>query len=314
MVELGYALSCEEHPPEDLVRYASRAEEIGLDHTLISDHFHPWIGEQGNAPLVWNVLGAIARETDSIRVGTGVTCPIQRYHPAIVAQAGATARAQFGERFFLGVGTGENLNEHVTGEGWPAFDVRIEKLEEAVEIIRALFTGEQITHRGTHFTVENAKLFTAPDDPAPIYVAGGGEAAASAAGAFGDGYINTAPKSELVEEYDGDGPTYGQVAVCYADSDREAREIAHEHWPIIGIEGELNSQLATVKHFEQAAQMVTEDDVAESMTCTSDADELIEGIQQYVDAGFDHVYVHQVGPDQGRFFDVYESDVLPSFS
>lgn len=313
MVELGYALSCEEHPPDELVRYAKRAEDVGLGHTLISDHFHPWIGEQGHAPLVWNVLGAIEQATDTIRVGTGVTCPIQRYHPAIVAQGAATARAQFGDRFFLGVGTGENLNEHVTGEGWPAFDVRIERLEEAVEIVRKLFTGEQITHRGEHFTVENAKLFTAPEDPAPIHVAGGGEAAAAAAGEFGDGYINTAPKKDLVETYNGDGPTYGQVTVCYADTDREAREIAHRHWPNVAIEGELNSQLATVTHFEQAAGMVTEDDVAESMTCSADPDDHVEAIQQYVDAGFDHVYVHQVGPEQDDFFEAYESDVLPSF-
>jgi G6PDH family F420-dependent oxidoreductase len=313
MPELGYALSTEEHPPGDLIEYTSRAEEAGFEYALISDHFHPWIGTQGHAPFVWTVLGAMAHETDEIRVGTGVTCPFQRYHPAVVAQAAATAGVMFDDRFFLGVGTGENLNEHITGEGWPPFDIRIEALAEAVEVIRELFTGEQVTYRGDHVTVENAKLFTCPEDPPPVHVAGGGTGSASAAAEIGDGYVNTAPDEEALDAYDGGGPKYGQVTVCWAESDAEARRTAHEHWPNIGLAGELSALLPTVKHFEQAASMVSTEDVAESMTCSSDPDDHIDAIQKYLDAGFDHVYVHQVGPDQAGFFDVYESEVLPSF-
>ena len=313
MPELGYALSTEEHPPGDLVEYTSRAEDAGFEHALISDHFHPWIGTQGHAPFVWTVLGAMARGTDDIRVGTGVTCPFQRYHPAVVAQAAATAGVMFDDRFFLGVGTGENLNEHVTGERWPPFEVRIEALAESVDVIRELFTGEQVTHHGEHVTVENAKLFTCPEDPPPVYVAGGGTGSASAAAEFGDGYVNTAPDEEALDAYDGGGPKYGQVTVCWAESDAEARRTAHEHWPNIGLAGELSALLPTVKHFEQAASMVSAEDVAESMTCSSDPDDHIDAIQKYLDAGFDHVYVHQVGPDQAGFFHVYESEVLPSF-
>ena len=313
MPELGYALSTEEHPPGDLVEYTSRAEDAGFEHALISDHFHPWIGTQGHAPFVWTVLGAMAHETDEIRVGTGVTCPFQRYHPAVVAQAAATAGVLFDDRFFLGVGTGENLNEHVTGDRWPPFEVRIEALAESVDVIRELFTGEQVTYRGDHVTVENAKLFTCPEDPPPVHVAGGGTGSASAAAEIGDGYVNTAPDEEALDAYDGGGPKYGQVTVCWAESDAEARRTAHEHWPNIGLAGELSALLPTVKHFEQAASMVSTEDVAESMTCSSDPDDHIDAIQKYLDAGFDHVYVHQVGPDQAGFFDVYESEVLPSF-
>ncbi|PSP85442.1 LLM class F420-dependent oxidoreductase [Halobacteriales archaeon QH_8_68_33] len=285
MPELGYALSTEEHPPGDLVEYTSRAEDAGFEHALISDHFHPWVGTQGHAPFVWTVLGAMAHETDEIRVGTGVTCPFQRYHPAVVAQAAATAGVMFDDRFFLGVGTGENLNEHVTGERWPPFEVRIEALAESVDVM----------------------------DPPPVHVAGGGTGSASAAAEIGDGYVNTAPDEEALDAYDGGGPKYGQVTVCWAESDAEARRTAHEHWPNIGLAGELSALLPTVKHFEQAASMVSAEDVAESMTCSSDPDDHIDAIQKYLDAGFDHVYVHQVGPDQAGFFDVYESEVLPSF-
>ena len=314
MPEVGYAVSSEEHSPDDAIDNAVTAEQTGFEYALVSDHFHPWISQQGHAPFVWSTLAGIARETESLRVGTGVTCPIQRIHPVNVAHAAATTAELFDDRFFFGVGTGEQLNEHVTGERWPPFDVRIDRLEEAVDVIRQLFTGQPVTHRGEHFTVEQAKLFTTPDDPPPIIVAGAGETAVNAAADFGDGYCNTAPTGDLVESYDGDGPKYGQVAVCYAEDDATARERAHKYWPNVGIEGEITSILPTVTHFEQITEMVSEEKVAQSMTCSSDPQDHIDAIEKYADAGFDHVYVHQVGPAQDDFFDVYEAEVLPSFS
>ncbi|MFB6141601.1 MAG: TIGR03557 family F420-dependent LLM class oxidoreductase [Halosimplex sp.] len=315
MVELGYALSSEEHPPDDLVDFAVGAEAAGFEHALISDHYHPWVERQGEAPFAWSVLGGIARETDDLRVGTGVTCPFQRYHPAVVAQAAATVADMFDGRFFLGVGTGENLNEHVTGEGWPAFDVRAGRLEESVEVIRQLWSGENVTYRGVHVTVEDAKLFTLPDDPPPLHVSGTGPKSASMAGEIGDGLVSVAPVAEFVERFEdhGDGPTYGQVTVCYADDERSARETALEYWPNGGSPGSVNWELRTPKDIEAATEYVDEDRIGEEIVCSPDPNDHVEQIQRFVDAGFDHVYVHQVGPDQGAFFDFYESEVLPSF-
>src|SRR5919108_495182 len=171
MVELGYALSSEEHAPNDLVRYAQRAEEVGFAFALISDHFHPWLDQQGESPFVWGVIGAIAEATERLVLGTGVTCPTMRMHPALVAQAAATSAALMPERFFLGVGTGENLNEHILGERWPNADERLEMLEEAIELIRELWQGELVSWRGRYFTVDRARVYTLPEEPPPIAVA-----------------------------------------------------------------------------------------------------------------------------------------------
>src|ERR687883_157173 len=192
MVELGYALSSEEHTPNDLVRYARRAEEVGFAFALISDHYHPWLDQQGQSPFVWSVVGAIAHATQRLRLGTGVTCPTMRIHPAIVAQAAATAAAMMPGRFFLGVGTGENLNEHILGDRWPEADVRREMLEEAVEVIRLLWQGGQRSHHGRHYTVENARVYTLPETPPPIIVAASGPKAAELAGRIGDGFWGVA--------------------------------------------------------------------------------------------------------------------------
>ncbi|WP_436930881.1 TIGR03557 family F420-dependent LLM class oxidoreductase [Halosimplex halobium] len=315
MVEIGYALSSEEHPPDDLVDHAVAAEATGFEHALISDHYHPWVERQDEAPFAWSVLGAIARETDDLRVGTGVTCPFQRYHPAVVAQAGATVADMFDGRFFLGVGTGENLNEHVTGEGWPAFDVRAERLAESVEAIRELWTGEHVTYRGDHVTVEDAKLFTLPDETPPVFVSGTGPKSAAMAGEIGDGLVSTAPVGEFVDRFreGGEGPRYGQVTVCYADDAASARETAAEYWPNGASPGSINWELRTPKDIEGATERVDEDLIAEKVVCGPDADDHIEQIERFVGAGFDHVYVHQVGPDQSAFFEFYESEILPSF-
>jgi G6PDH family F420-dependent oxidoreductase len=319
MPRLGYALSSEEHGPDDLVEYASRAEAVGFDFAMLSDHFHPWISKQGHSPFVWSTLGGIARETDTLQVGTGVTCPTIRTHPAIIAQAAATTADMFDGRFELGVGTGENLNEHVHGDRWPEHDVRLEMLVEAVAVIRELWTGENVSHHGEHYTVENAKLFTLPEESPSINVAAGGPETAEVAGRIGDGLVGTSPESEVVDRFRsageaGDGPTYGQLTICYAETEAEAKEIAHEWWPNSGLPGELGQELPTPKHFEQAVQTLDEDEATENVVCGSDPQAHVEGLQQFVDAGFDHVYVHQVGPNQSEFFEFYEEEVIPQFS
>jgi G6PDH family F420-dependent oxidoreductase len=321
-MELGYALSSEEHGPHDLVRYAQRAEAAGFTFALISDHFHPWIDRQGHSPFVWGVIGAIAQATTRLRLGTGVTCPFLRTHPAIVAHAAATAAAQMPGRFFLGVGTGENLNEHILGEHWPPIDIRQEMLEEAVEVIRALWQGGLTQHYGLYFTVENARLYTLPDDPPPILVAAAGDESAELAGRIGDGLICTAPKEELVEAFDastngsvgrgnGHRPHYGQLAVCWAKDEAQARRTAHQWWPNAALAGPLKSELPLPAHFEAAAEQVTEDMVAEEIVCSPDPEQHLQKIQEYVDAGYEYVYVHQIGPDQEGFMSFYESEVLP---
>lgn len=318
MTELGYALSSEEHGPTALTDFASRAEAVGFQFALISDHYHPWIGKQGESPFVWTTLGAIARETDDLRVGTGVTCPTIRIHPAIIAQAAATTATLFDGRFFLGVGTGERLNEHVLGDRWPSHHVRLDMLEEAVDIIRALWAGDMYSHHGTHYTVENARLFTRPEERPSIAVAASGPQTARAAGRIGDALISVAPSEGVLdafeETHDGDAPRYGQATVCWAETEADARRTVHEWWPNGGLPGAMGQELATPRHFEQAVQLVDEDRAARHTPCGPDADRHIEAIERFVDAGYDRVYLHQVGPDQAGFFEFYENEVLPSFS
>lgn len=316
--ELGYALSSEEHGPTDLVDNAVHAESVGLDFAMVSDHYHPWTSEQGHSPFVWSTLGAIARETERIHVGTGVTCPIIRMHPAIVAQAAATTAIMFEDRFFLGVGTGERLNEHVLGNRWPSYDERLSMLAEAVSVMRDLWSGEMVDHDGEYFTVENAKVYTRPDDPPEIAVAASGTNTATVAGDIGDALVTTAPDGDtaaaFADAHNGDAPRYGQAAVCYAETEREGRKTMHEQWPNGGLPGVLGQELPTPGVFEQAAELVTEDDVAGGLPCGPDANDFIESIQEYVDAGYDHVYLHQIGDDQDAFLEFYAEEVMPSFS
>ena len=317
MVEIGYAFSAEEHHPNDLVRHARLAEEAGFGFGLISDHFHPWVDAQGHCPFVWAVIGGIAGATERFRLGTGVTCPTIRIHPAIVAQAAATVAAMMPGRFFLGVGTGENLNEHVLGDRWPEWEVRAEMLEEAVAVIRLLWQGGNQSHRGRHYTVENARLYTLPETPTPIVVAAGGPKAAELAGRIGDGLCATTAERSLVEGFEQAGgagkPRYGQATVCWAADEASARRTAHELWAFSALPGELSQELPTPAHFEQAAQLVTEDAVAEAIVCGPDPERHVAELRSYVEAGFDHVYVHQVGPDQEGFLDFYRREVLPRF-
>jgi coenzyme F420-dependent glucose-6-phosphate dehydrogenase len=315
MVELGYALSSEEHDPIALVDHACQAEEAGFPFALISDHYHPWIDKQGHSPFVWSVIGAIAQRTQRLRLGTGVTCPMIRTHPAIIAQAAATSAWLMQGRFFLGVGTGENLNEHIFGDRWPPFDIRIEMLEEAIEVIRALWEGGNQSFYGEYFTVEDARIYSLPEQLPPIYVAAGGPNAAEFAGIHGDGLISTSPEVKLLEAFRGAGgqgkPTYGQLAVCWAATEEEAKKTAFEWWPTAAVRGELSQELRTPAHFEQACQMVKEEDVTKVIVCGPDAQKHLEQIHKYVEAGYDHVYVHQVGPDQRGFLDFYQREIMP---
>lgn len=318
MVQLGYTLSSEEHPPNDLVRFARMAEQAGFTFASISDHYHPWVDAQGHSPFVWSVLGGIAQATERLEVMTGVTCPTIRIHPAIIAQAAATVAAMMPGRFLLGVGTGENLNEHILGDRWPAYDVRAEMLEEAIDVIRLLWEGGTQSFYGLYYTVENACVYTLPEQLPPILVAGAGPSSAELAGRMGDGFVSTAPKQEVVdtfEEAGGSGkPVYGQVHVCYSENEAEARRMAYEIWPTAAVKGELGQELPTPAHFEQAAQMVTEDDVAEQVVCGSDVQKYHQAIQEFVDAGFDHIYIHQIGPDQQGFIEFAKQNILPEFT
>jgi coenzyme F420-dependent glucose-6-phosphate dehydrogenase len=317
MVTIGYALSSEEHPAPDLVAFAQRAEAVGFEYAMISDHFHPWIETQGQSPFVWGVLGSIAASTTRLRVGTGVTCPTFRYHPAIVAQAAATIATLMPDRFMLGVGTGEALNEHVVTSHWPPYRERAERLEEAIEIIRALWTGEKVRHHGTYYNVENAQLYSRPETPPSLVVAGGGPHAAQLAGRIGDALINFAPDASVVEQFEAAGgqgkPKYIQYNVCYDESEERARKIARAVCPTVALKGELGQLLPDPEHYEQAVELVTEDAIAEVIVCGPDRERHIDGLRKCIDAGFDHVHVDQVGPDQESFFRFYEREILPEF-
>jgi G6PDH family F420-dependent oxidoreductase len=318
MVRLGYALSSEEHRPSDLVRHARIAEEAGFSFALISDHFHPWIDAQGQSPFVWSVIGGIAEATTTLELGTGVTCPTVRIHPAIIAQAAATAGAMMDGRFFLGVGTGENLNEHILGDRWPDWDVRARMLTEAVDVIRTLWRGEVTSFDGAFYTVENARIYTLPEHPVPIHVAASGPRAARLAGEIGDGFIGTSPEKELLTAFDqgrkgAKRPRYGQLTVCWGANEKRARRQARELWPTAAIPGEAGQELPNPAHFEQLAKIVTDEMIGEQVVCGPDPDRHAEAIQAYVDAGYDHVYVHQIGPDQEGFIEAYARDVLPRF-
>ena len=313
-MRIGYTLSSEEHGAMDLVRNARRAEDIGADFVSVSDHFHPWVDRQGHSPFVWAVLGGIAATTERIGVATGVTAPILRIHPAVIAQATATVATMLPGRFFFGVGTGEALNEHITGEHWPQSDVRLEMLDEAVHVIREMWEGGLYSHRGTHYTVENARLYEVPETKPPIIVSGGGEKATELAGRIGDGYWGMNPDAALVETFKkagGDGPCFAQVSCCWAASEQEGRRTAFEIWPNSGLPGQLAQELALPSYFEQASSVLTQEQATEHTPCGPDPEPYVEALRTYADAGFDHVYFHQIGPDQAGFLTFFERELLP---
>jgi coenzyme F420-dependent glucose-6-phosphate dehydrogenase len=315
MTTFGYWLSSEEHSPLDLVHHAVRAEELGFEFALISDHYHPWLEDQGNSAFVWSVIGGIAARTERLRLGTGVTCPTIRIHPAILAQAAATSAAMMPGRFFLGVGTGENLNEHVTGARWPAPDERLDLLEEAIEVLRLLWQGDEQTHRGRHYTVDHARIYTLPEEPIPVAVAAGQPLAAELAGRAGDALVSVAPDKELVERYrsaGGSGPLYGQVRLCWAEDERPAQETVHRLWRHSALGGTINQELPRPSDFAAVAEGVSVEEAAAEVPCGPDPEPVLQQLRQWEEAGFDHVSVHQIGPDQEGFFRFWEQELRPS--
>jgi G6PDH family F420-dependent oxidoreductase len=315
MTRFGYALSSEEHRPADLIRNAAMAEESGFEFALISDHYHPWVDAQGHSPFVWTVLGGIARETQRLEVGTGVTCPMIRIHPAIIAQATATTADLFEGRFFLGVGTGENLNEHILGDHWPPYDDRREMLIESIEIMRGLWEGKLFSHQGPHYVVENARLYTLPEQTPRIMIAAGGPASAEVAAEVGDGMIITSADAELIESFGSEGgagkPIYGQTTVCWAATEDEAKQTLHRIWPNSGVPGDLSWELPLPKHFEQASSNVTPEMLAEETPVGPDVEPYVESVREFVEAGVENIYIHQVGPDQEGFFRFFRDELLP---
>jgi G6PDH family F420-dependent oxidoreductase len=316
-MKIGYFLSSEEWGPGEQLEQARMAEEAGFDALWISDHYHPWNDEQGNSPFVWSVIGGLSQVTSRAKVVTAVTCPTMRIHPAVMAQAAATSAVMLPGRFEFGVGSGEALNEHIFGDAWPSADVRLEMLEEAIEVIRLLWEGGTKDHEGKHYIVENARIYTLPDEPPPILVSGFGPKATRLAARAGDGYVNVSPNAELLDLFrslgGGDKPAHGAYKVCYGQDEAECRKMAHRLWPNDALPGELGMILPTPAHFEQAAELVTEEMIAEVIPCGLDLEPHRETIRQYAEAGYDEVYVQQVGPNQKEFFDIYEKEILPEF-
>ena len=314
MTTFGYFLASEECQPDRLLEQARLAREAGFTALAVSDHYHPWVGAQGSSPFVWSTIGALSQVTD-LPITTLVTCPTVRTHPAVVAQAAATSAVLTGGRFRFGVGTGEALNEHITGEAWPRADIRADMLEEAVEILRMLFTGDLVDYDGVYYTVDNARLYTVPDTPIPIHVSAFGPKAAELAGAIGDGLVTVKLDPEVIKAFRDSGgegkPVIGGLKVCWDTDAARAAETAHRLWASELLPGELAQILPTPTHFEQATELVTLEQAKQQFTCGDDPDRHVAAIQEYVEAGFDEIYVSNIGPHYREFFDGYREHVLP---
>jgi G6PDH family F420-dependent oxidoreductase len=304
----------EEHGPNDLVRNAKLAEDGGFDFAAISDHFFPWVEEQGHAPFAWAVLGAVAATTSRLGLMTAVTCPTMRYHPAIIAQATATLGLLSNDRFTLGLGVGERLNEHVIGEGWPGHVERHRRLIEAVEIIQGLLAGELENYEGVYLTLDHARLYDRPKRKPSVIIAAGGPHAATIAGEHGDGLIATEPRADLIEAYmaaGATGPRYCEVALCYAANEKKAAETAHRYfrwshggWPVM-------AELPDPEGFAAATKAVSSEDIAEVVSCGPSADKHLQAIDKFVKAGFDHIILTQVGPEQDAFINFFKRELAP---
>lgn len=311
-MRIGYKLSSEERSPLDIVEDARIAEACGFDFAALSDHFHPWLDAQGESPFAWSVLGAIAAATDSIVVGTAVTCPFIRLHPAIVAQASATVAALMPGRTFLGLGTGERLNEHVVGGDWPPSDDRRAALRASIDAIRQLWTGREVTFAAAGVEVEAARLYSLPQEPPPIYVAASGPKSATLAAEEGEGLITTSPDGELVSRYreaGGRGPVIGELTLCLAPSEHAAFATVRERWPLPGMKGDASTELSTPAEFAHAA--VDQDLLRERVTLGPDLWRIVDAVASCDEAGFTHVILHQVGDDQSGFFLACEDRLLP---
>lgn len=315
MTKFGYKLMSEEHGPAELIRNAARAEAAGFEFAAISDHYFPWLAEQGHAPFAWSVLGGLAQATKRLGLMTAVTCPIMRYHPAIVAQAAATISVMSSDRFTLGLGAGERLNEHVVGEGWPGVVERHERLAEATEIIQGLLGGKIASYRGQHFQLDHARLFDKPSSKPDVIIAAGGREAARLAAEKADGLIVTEPKKELLEAYrdaGGKGPVYAEVALCYADREEDGRRTAHKYfrwslsgWPVL-------AELPHEEAFAAASRHVTPEAVGEEIVCGPSLDKHLEAIAGYADIGCDRIILNQIGPEQESFVEFFETRLAPA--
>jgi coenzyme F420-dependent glucose-6-phosphate dehydrogenase len=315
--ELGYWLSSEEHAPRDLVRHAELAEASGFATAMISDHLVPWVPQQAQSGFVWSVLGAIATATRELRVGTGVSAPIHRMHPLVLAHAAATIETLMPGRFFLGLGTGERLNESAMGQHWPRPAERRSMLREAIEIIRSLWSGDVVTRTGDHFTLERAQLFSLPAVPPPIVLAASGAGVARLAGEAGDGLLSATADPSLVDAFEAAGgrgrPRMLQLHVCWARDDDEAREAVRRWWPNGGVPGSLLAELARPSDFEDLAARLDDVPIQEAVVSGPDPKGYLAAIDRAVGAGYRTIYLHQVGPDQEGFFEFYRSELRPAF-
>ena len=311
MTNFGYTLMTEQAGPRELVDHAVRAERVGFDFEVMSDHYFPWLSAQGHAPYAWSVLGAVAHATERVGLMTYVTCPTIRYHPAVVAQKAATVQLLADGRFTLGVGSGENLNEHVVSAGWPALAERQEMLREAIEVIRQLHTGELVDHRGEFFQVDSARIWDLPEEPVEIGVAVGGDRAVDQLAPLGDHLIATEPDGELIESWNGtDGApkigkrarAIGQIPICWDPDKDRAVERAHDQFRWFAGGWAVNSDLPTTAGFAGATQYVRPEDVAESIVCGPDLDEVVEAVRPFWEAGFTDVALVQVGGDTQEKF------------
>ncbi|TRW46295.1 TIGR03557 family F420-dependent LLM class oxidoreductase [Georgenia yuyongxinii] len=312
MVRFGYTLMTEQSGPKDLVRYAVNAERRGFDFEVCSDHFFPWLDEMGHSPYAWAVLGAVAQATERVELMTYVTCPTMRYHPAVVAQKAATMAVLSGERFLLGLGAGENLNEHVVGERWPAVGERHDMLEEALVIIRQLLDGEDLTYEGDHFRVDSAKLWDLPASPVEVAVAVSGAQSISRFAPLADHLVTTEPEASVLEQWAKErdeaglatSRAIGQVPICWDPDADAALERAHRTFRWSGLGWGVNADLPTTRGFQDASQSVRPADVAQAIPCGPDLDAVVASVAAYWDAGFTDIAVVQVGDDgQQEFLD-----------
>ena len=305
-IRFGYTLMTEQAGPKDLVRFAIAAEERGFDFEVSSDHYFPWLSAQGHSPYAWSVLGAVAHATERVGLMTYVTCPTMRYHPAVVAQKAATLQILADGRFTLGLGSGENLNEHVVGQGWPTVGTRQEMIAEAVEIIRALHTGELVEHRGQYFDVPSARVWDLPEDGVDIALAVGGEEAVARFAPLADHLVATEPSSELIQQWNGadgaprigdGGPAraVGQIPICWDPDEQRAVERAHDQFRWFAGGWSVNADLPTTAGFAGATQFVRPEDVAEQIPCGPDLDAIVEAVRPYWEAGFTDIALVQIG-------------------
>jgi G6PDH family F420-dependent oxidoreductase len=318
MAQIGYTMMCEQAGPKQLVRDVALAEEAGFDFAVISDHYFPWLESQGHAPYAWSVLGAAAQATDRIPLMTYVTCPIRRYHPAVVAQKAATMQLLSDGRFTLGLGAGENLNEHIVGGQWPIAAHRHEMLTEAVEIIRALWAGGSVTYRGKYFDVESARVWDLPETAPPLGIACSDQASCHLAGRHADVMIAVQPEPDLGRMFDEAGgkgkPRVGQIALAYDTDEKAAVKRAMDQFRWFTGGWRVNAELPLPASFDVASKTVREEDVIAQMPCGPDVGRHVAGIREFEDAGFTHIALVQVGADsQEAFFSWAATELLPAF-